>query len=88
MVIDIKKESKSDYHPPKEAYTATDSYGIDPLGIIAVLAIAGLVIAGLALLFPGWAYVKSDENVYYRSNNGRFPMTFQFYFNNCFIIVS
>lgn len=63
------QESKADYHPPKEAYTATDSYGIDPLGIVAVLAIAGLVIAGLALLFPGWAYVKSDEHVYYRSNN-------------------
>lgn len=64
------QESKADYHPPKEAYTATDSYGIDPLGIIAVLAVAGLVIAGLALLFPGWAYVKSDEHVYYRSNDG------------------
>lgn len=64
------QESKADYHPQKEAYTATDSYGIDPLGIIAVLAVAGLVIAGLALLFPGWAYVKSDEHVYYRSNDG------------------
>jgi len=66
------QESKADYQhaAPKDAYTATDSYGIDPLGIIAVLAIAGLVIAGLALLFPGWAYVKSDEHVYYRSNDG------------------
>lgn len=64
------QESKTDYAPAKEAYHPADSYGIDPLGIISVLAIAGLVIAGLALLFPGWAYVKSDENVYYRSNNG------------------
>ncbi|ODM97197.1 hypothetical protein Ocin01_09492 [Orchesella cincta] len=64
------QESKTDYAPAKEAYHPSDSYGIDPLGIISVLAIAGLVIAGLALLFPGWAYVKSDENVYYRSNNG------------------
>jgi len=64
------QESKSDLHGPQAAYTATDSYGIDPFGIVAVLAIAGLVIAGLALLFPGWAYVKSDEHVYYRSNDG------------------
>ncbi|CAG7730467.1 unnamed protein product [Allacma fusca] len=67
-----QKESAS-YHAPKETYTATDSYGIDPLGIIAVLAVAGLVIAGLALLFPGWAYVRSDENVYYRSLDGGSP---------------
>jgi len=66
----VQQESKTDYAPAKEAYHPADSYGIDPLGIISVLAIAGLVIAGLALLFPGWAYVKSDENVYYRSNNG------------------
>jgi hypothetical protein len=72
LIVGYFKESKSDFHPQKEAYTATDSYGIDPLGIVAVLAIAGLVIAGLALLFPGWAYVKSDEHVYYRSNDGKF----------------
>lgn len=64
--VQEQKEASS-YHPPKENYVASDSYGIDPLGIIAVLAVAGLVIAGLALLFPGWAYVRSDENVYYRA---------------------
>jgi hypothetical protein len=64
------QEQKEQYIAPKESYQATDSYGIDPLGIIAVLAVAGLVIAGLALLFPGWAYVRSDENVYYRGLDG------------------
>jgi len=64
--VQEQKEAAS-YHPQKENYVASDSYGIDPLGIIAVLAVAGLVIAGLALLFPGWAYVRSDENVYYRA---------------------
>jgi hypothetical protein len=65
-----EQKEASAYSPPKENYQATDSYGIDPLGIIAVLAVAGLVIAGLALLFPGWAYVRSDESVYYRASNG------------------
>jgi len=70
--VQEQKEAAS-YHAPKETYAATDSYGIDPLGIIAVLAVAGLVIAGLALLFPGWAYVRSDESVYYRSLDGGSP---------------
>lgn len=73
----MQQESKTDYHAsPSETYAATDSYGIDPIGIISVLAVAGLVIAGLALLFPGWAYVRSDESVYYRSNDGEYLQYF------------